>query len=109
MAKLSEAEIAKTIYPAGFYNIKAANIIAASRLITTKYEGSVPSSMEELLSLLEWAERLQIYIGAWVQDSGICVDTHVHRLQTEWGLSTRKLLKTEFALMDALPEKHWIK
>ena len=39
---------------------------------------------------------------------GICVDTHVHRITNRWGyVNTGTPEKTEFALRDKLPRKHW--
>jgi endonuclease-3 len=37
------------------------------------------------------------------------VDTHVHRISNRWGLvRTKTPDKTEFALREVLPRRHWI-
>ena len=51
MLSLSDEEIEKAIYPAGFYKRKAQNIKEISKTLIEKYDGKVPSAQEELLAL----------------------------------------------------------
>ena len=45
MLKLSEEEIAKLIYPVGFYRVKAKNILEVSKTIIDDYNGKVPDGI----------------------------------------------------------------
>jgi endonuclease III len=107
---LSEAEIAKLIYPAGFYKTKAKNLLEVARIITDKFAGKVPDNEEELLALPGVGRKttnLVLNLGFGIP--AICVDTHVHRVSNRTGwVSTKDPEGTEFALMDILPEKYWI-
>src|SRR6186713_1608505 len=51
MAKLPAATIEKLIYPVSFYRNKAVHVIDACRQIEDRFGGTVPSTMEELLTL----------------------------------------------------------
>ena len=51
MARLRESEIAKLIYPAGFYRTKAKAIRALSKKLVDEYGGRVPRTIEELVEL----------------------------------------------------------
>ena len=51
MLKLSEEEIAKLIYPVGFYKVKAKNILEVSQMIIDDFDGKVPDEIDELLKL----------------------------------------------------------
>lgn len=110
MLSLSREKIAKTIYPVGFYNIKAGNIKKICSILIEKYGGVVPDEIEELLTLPGVGRKtanLVVTIG--YGKPGICVDTHVHRITNRWGyVKTKSPEKTEFALRKKLPRKYWI-
>src|SRR5512137_2927386 len=53
-AKLAQAKIEDVepiIHSLGFYHAKAKNIIAASQTLLDNFDGSVPETMEELLTI----------------------------------------------------------
>jgi len=110
MAELSEAEIAKLIYPAGFYNTKAKNLKSAAKTLASQYSGRVPESMEKLLELPGVGRKtanLVRNLGYGLD--GICVDTHVHRTSNRLGwVQTKTPEQTESALEKVLPQKYWI-
>lgn len=110
MAELSEAEIAKLIYPAGFYNTKAKNLKSAAKTLASQYSGRVPESMEKLLELPGVGRKtanLVRNLGYGLD--GICVDTHVHRISNRLGwVQTKTPEQTESALEKVLPQKYWI-
>lgn len=78
MVRLSEEEIAQAIYPAGFYKTKARNIRLISDLLIERFDGEVPSTQEELMSLpgvgIKTA-NLTLNLGFGID--AICVDCHV--------------------------------
>uniref|UniRef100_A0A175YLG9 HhH-GPD domain-containing protein n=1 Tax=Daucus carota subsp. sativus TaxID=79200 RepID=A0A175YLG9_DAUCS len=70
------------IYPVGFYTRKASNMKKVSNICLSKYDGDIPSTLEDLLQLPGIGPKmahLVINVG-WNNVQGICVDTHVHRI-----------------------------
>lgn len=109
MLKLSEEEIGKAIYPAGFYRNKARTIREISRTLLEQYGGSVPDTMEELLKLKGVGRKTaNLVIALGFDKDGICVDTHVHRISNRLGyVATKTPEKTEIALREKLPKRFW--
>ncbi|KKU95588.1 hypothetical protein A3A64_02255 [Candidatus Gottesmanbacteria bacterium RIFCSPLOWO2_01_FULL_48_11] len=72
----------KDIKSTGFYHNKAKNILAAAKLIKETFGGTVPRTMEELLTLPGVARKTaNVVLGnAYGVVEGIAVDTHVLRL-----------------------------
>lgn len=110
MTRLSEAAIAKAIYPAGFYRTKARQIRALSGILVERHGGRVPGTLEELLELPGVGRKtanLTVTLG--FGKPGICVDTHVHRISGRLGwTATRSPDETEQALRRTLPRRWWI-
>jgi endonuclease-3 len=110
MLLLEASEIEKAIYPAGFYRTKAQNIREICRLLLEEKDGLVPDDLEELLKLPGVGRKTaNLVITLGYGKSGICVDTHVHRISNRLGyVNTKSPEKTEFALREKLPEVYWI-
>ncbi len=110
MLELSEDEIAKLIYPVGFYNTKARNIREICKVLVEKYGGKVPEEMEELLKLKGVGRKTaNLVLVEGFGKPGICVDTHVHRICNRLGwVKTRTPEETEMALRRILPERYWM-
>lgn len=108
--KLAEKQIAKLIYPVGFYRTKAKNLKKVCQLLLERHGGEVPHQMEELLALPGVGRKtanLVLTVGHHLP--GICVDTHVHRISNRWGLvKTKTPDQTEMALRETLPKRYWI-
>lgn len=111
MIKLSENELAKIIFPVGFYNVKARNILEISRILIEKYKGTVPDKLDELLKLPGVGRKTaNLVLTEGYNKLGICVDTHVHRISNRWEfVKTKTPEQTEFELRKKLPKKWWIK
>ena len=109
LAKIPVGKIEKTIYPVGFYRVKAKRIREMSKEIAAKYGGRVPDTIEELLHLKGVGRKTaNLVVTAGFNRDGICVDTHVHRITNRWGLiKTKNPIQTEFALREILPKKYW--
>ena len=107
---LSERRIARAIYPVSFYRTKARTIREVCRTLLTRFAGRVPDSLEELLSLKGVGRKTaNLVVTVGYRKSGICVDTHVHRISNRWGYVTTKTPEqTEMALRQKLPKRHWI-
>jgi len=111
MLELNSETIEKLIYPVGFYPTKAKRLLQISRIIMDKYEGNVPDSIDELLTLPGVGRKTaNLVMTEGFKVPAVCVDTHVHRISNRIGyVNTKTPEKTEFALRAKLPKKHWIK
>ena len=111
MLKLSEEEIAKAIYPAGFYRNKAKTIKKISQILIEKYNGQVPDTIEELLKLPGVGRKTaNLVLALSFNKPAICVDVHVHRITNRLGfVKTKTPEETEQELMKKVPKKYWNK
>ena len=110
MAKAPVEKIEELIRSTGFYRNKAKNIKEAARIITEKFGGKVPDTMEDLLTLPGVARKTAniVLFNAYGKIEGIAVDTHVKRLAQRLGLTRQKdPVKIEKDLMKLIPKKDW--
>jgi endonuclease-3 len=108
--RVPEDELKADIKPTGFYNQKAASIRAACQRIVEAYDGRVPDTMEDLVTLRGVARKTaNIVLGnAFDKVEGIAVDTHVRRLANRLGFSAESDPdKIERDLMGLLPRERW--
>ena len=110
LLKLSQRRIERAIYPVGFYRTKAKAIHAICRRLLQVYEGKVPQSIDELITLAGVGRKTaNLVVTVGYQKPGICVDIHVHRISNRWGyVKTRTPEETEQALRARLPKRYWI-
>jgi len=109
-AKADLKEMELTIKSTGFYHNKAKNIIASAKIILEKYDGVIPSTLEELTALPGVGRKTANVIrGNIYHIPSIVVDTHVKRIsyKLEFTKETDPV-KIEFDLMKAIPKEHWI-
>jgi endonuclease-3 len=110
MLQLPLEKIAKTIYPVGFYRVKARTIHHVCRELIERFGAKVPDDLDELLSIKGVGRKTaNLVVSLAYGKEGICVDTHVHRISNRLGyVKTKTPEETEFALRAKLPCKHWI-
>jgi endonuclease III len=110
MLALSPKTLERLIYPVGFYRTKARVIRGISRDLIDKFEGEVPNDLDALLTLKGVGRKTaNLVVTEAFGKPGICVDTHVHRISNRWGLvKTKTPDKTETALREVLPRRHWL-
>jgi endonuclease-3 len=110
MLHLSAGQIAKAIYPVGFYRTKATTILDICRTLIERYGGQVPDTMEGLLDLKGVGRKTaNLVLTMGFQKPAICVDTHVHRISNRWRyVRTKTPEDTEFALRRKLPQAYWM-
>jgi endonuclease III len=103
-------EIEELIHSTGFYRNKARNIQGSCHKIMTEFEGKVPSTMEQLLTLPGVARKTSnvVLAHAYGINAGVTVDTHVKRLSYRLGLTKETdPVKVEQNLMTLLPQADW--
>ena len=110
MLKLPAARIARTIFPAGFYNVKARQIRGIARTLLERHGGKVPPDMDALLAMDGVGRKTaNLVLGHAFGIPAICVDTHVHRISNRLGwVRTKAPDETEMALRELLPRRHWV-
>ncbi len=110
MMNVAEEDLAKAIYPVGFYKNKAGQIIELSKIIVEKYNGKVPDSIDELCKFRGVGRKTaNLVMTLGFGEPAICVDVHVHRIFNRLGyIKTKNPEETEFVLREKLPKKYWI-
>ncbi len=110
MLGLEDSEIAELIYPVGFYNTKSRTILEVSRVLIKDYGGSVPDDLDSLLRLKGVGRKTaNLVLTLGYGKLGVCVDTHVHRINNRLGyVKTKTPEQTEMALREKLPKQYWI-
>ncbi len=107
---IEEQELARLIFPVGFYKTKAKNLKNISKDLIEKFKGRVPDDLDELLKLKGVGRKTaNLVITLAFGKPGICVDTHVHRVSNRLGyVATKTPEATEMALREKLPRQYWI-
>ena len=110
LAALSPGEIERLIYPVSFYRNKARHVKACCEMLTIRFGGRVPRTLEELVTLPGVGRKTAnlVMILAFKSRENICVDTHVHRISNRLGwVRTTSPEETEQALYRATDRRWW--
>lgn len=109
MAAIDRRSLEELLRPAGFFRQKAGQLKELSRILLRDFEGEVPDSMEELLSLPGVGRKTANFVlGMVFGIPAVCVDVHVHRISNRLGLvNTGSPEETETALRELFPRKEW--
>jgi len=108
--KAKPKEFEKDIYQTGFFRNKARNILAAAKVIKEEFNGQVPKTMKEALTVPGIGRKsANVILGnAYGVVEGIAVDTHVKRLSKRLGLTDESNPDNiEKDLMRLIPKKEW--
>ena len=108
--KAKQAAFERDIRPTGFYRNKAKNILAAAKIVKEHFGGTLPKTMEEMLTIPGVARKTaNVVLGnAYGVVEGIAVDTHVRRFALKFDLSdSGDPVRIERDLMALLPKKEW--
>jgi endonuclease-3 len=106
-AKIEDIE--ELIFSTGFYHAKARNIKGLAVKLQSDFNGKVPSTLEELITLPGVGRKTaNVVLGHAFDIPGITVDTHFGRLSRrfEWTASNDPV-KVEFDVQELIPEKEW--
>lgn len=111
MAEAPIQELEELVRSTGFYRNKAKALKTSSQIITEKYNGDVPQTMDKLLELFGVARKTaNVVLGnAFNINVGVVVDTHVRRFANRYGLTEEKknTNKIEHDLMALFPRESW--
>ncbi|HEY4980197.1 MAG TPA: endonuclease III, partial [Candidatus Acidoferrum sp.] len=110
-AYATPSELEQVIRPTGFFRNKTKSIMGASKVLLEKFNGQVPRTMDELLTIPGVARKTgNVVLGtAYGIASGVVVDTHVMRLSQRLDLSRNDdPKKIEQDLVAILPQDKWI-
>ncbi len=110
LSDLSIGKVEGAIRPVGFYRTKARTLRAVARVLIERHGGRVPDELDALLALPGVGRKTaNLVLTEGFGKSGICVDTHVHRILNWWGfVHTRHPDETEQVLRKTLPRRWWI-
>jgi endonuclease-3 len=104
-------ELESYVKTTGFYRDKAKAIQEACRALVEHFDGAVPATMDELLTLPRVARKTAnvVLTNAFGVPSGVVVDGHVARVSRRLGLTVKKTPEgIEKELMRLVPKEDWI-
>ncbi|MGY6529789.1 MAG: endonuclease III [Cyanobacterium sp.] len=110
LAHAPRQEIETLVRSTGFFRNKAKNIQGACLKIVQEFDGEVPRTMKELLTLPGVARKTAnvVLAHAFGIIEGVTVDTHVKRLSNRLGLTKNtQPVNIEKDLMKLLPQPEW--
>ena len=118
MAKASVEDVFEYVKSVSYPNSKATHLVEMSRMLVEKFNGEVPSTLEELTQLPGVGRKTANVIQAvWFGKPTLAVDTHVYRVSHRLGLvpsTANTPRKVEDYLMNNIPTEevsdahHWI-
>jgi endonuclease-3 len=109
-ANTTPEKLAQDIRSVNFFNNKAKNIHKTAAMIVEQFNGKVPQTMKELVSLPGVARKTAniVLSSAFGINEGIAVDTHVKRLAFRLGLTRHDdPVKIEQDLIAVTPQEAW--
>lgn len=118
MAAASEEKVLEYVKSVSYPNSKARHLVEAARQLTERFDGEVPSTLEELTSLPGVGRKTaNVVMSVAFGQARMAVDTHVFRVSHRLGLVSEKAktpLAVELELVKNIPEKdiprahHWL-
>lgn len=109
-AALEPEELEPDIRSTGFFRNKSKSLVGAARRVVSEFDGEVPQTMDELLSLPGVARKTaNVVLGTWFKkNEGVVVDTHVTRISRRLELTRHEdARKIEVDLMQIIPRERW--
>ncbi|XJS11595.1 endonuclease III [Aerococcaceae bacterium WGS1372] len=112
MSLASSKEVEPYIQSLGLYRNKAKYLVSAAQKIVADYQGEVPRTRKELMSLAGVGRKTaNVVLSIVFNTPAIAVDTHVERVCKRLGIVEKDAtpLQIEKTLMEKLPEEYWSK
>ena len=83
------AELERIVHSTGFFRAKARSLIGMGRALEERFDGEVPSAMEDLVTIPGVGRKTANVVRSVAMGlPGLPVDTHVGRLSRRLGLTT---------------------
>ena len=118
MAKAEEEDVFEWIKSVSYPNAKAKHLVEMARVLMEKFDGEVPSTLDELLTLPGVGRKTANVIQSVAFGKAtLAVDTHVFRVAHRLGLVSKTdntPYKVEMALTKYIPDEdipnahHWL-
>lgn len=117
MASASVDEVREIIKSISYPNSKAKYLVNGAKIIRDRFNGILPSTVEELIKIPGVGRKTAHVIASVVfNQPKLAVDTHVHRVAARIGLTknAKTPLQTENQLLKYIPENkislahHWL-
>ncbi len=110
LAVADPAEVERIIRPTGFYRAKTEAIVALARDLVDRFDGVVPNTLEELVTLRGVGRKTaNVVLGDAFAIPGITTDTHFLRVSRRLGWTGATKPDDVEAEVGALfPEEDWI-
>lgn len=107
--KLTNEDLEERIKQIGLYRNKAKNLVLMCRQLKEKFNGEVPKTMEEIMSLAGAGRKTaNVVLSNAFGVPSIAVDTHVFRVSNRLDLAhSENVLEVEKQLMKEIPKKEW--
>ena len=102
-------ELEELVFQAGFYRAKARHIKGIGIKLLTEFDGKVPRTLEELITLPGVGRKTaNVVLGHAFDIPGITVDTHFGRLSRRFGW-TKDMdpVKVERTVGELIPQAEW--
>jgi endonuclease-3 len=117
MAASSPDEVFEYIKSCSYPNNKAKNLVGMARKLVSDFNGEVPSTIDDLLTIPGVGRKTaNVMLSVAFDLPAMAVDTHVFRVSNRIGLTdnSKSPLETERELVKHIPEKlltrahHWL-
>src|ERR1700734_782211 len=108
-AQADREELEALIRPTGFYRNKANSLIRLGQELEERFDGQLPNTMEELVTLPGVGRKTaNVILGNAFGVPGITVDTHFGRLVRRWGWATEEgPVKVGRAIGELIERSEW--
>lgn len=108
---LKQEELEIKFKEIGLYKNKSKNILSMCRTLIEEFNGEVPSTMDELISLAGVGRKTaNVVMSNAYNIPSFAVDTHVFRVSNRIGIAKASdVVETEKQLMKIVPKDQWIK
>lgn len=110
LAQAPREDVERIIGPVGFFRNKTTAIIGLSAAIVDTFDGVVPDTLEELVTLPGVGRKTaNVVLGNAFGVPGITPDTHLIRLANRFGwVASTKPDVVEVAVGELFPPEHWV-
>lgn len=117
LASAKQEQIFELIKSCSYPNNKATHLLGMARMLTGKFNGVVPDTLEELQELPGVGRKTaNVILSVAFDKPAMAVDTHVFRVADRIGLTTgaKNPYETEMQLVKYIPEEkiplahHWL-